>query len=124
MRLNDNKIQVNENVKLLGVIISSDLKWHDHITFLSKRGNSKLWLLRRLKNLGAPKNILIDLYNKQIRSIIEYAVPVWFPGLTSSDRNELERIQKSAFRIIYGDLSYEEILVSILWSNGSIFEKI
>ena len=65
-----------ETEKLLGINIHQSLKWHEHVMFLSKRGNSKLWLLRRLKNLGAPKNILLDMYNKQIRSILEYASPV------------------------------------------------
>ena len=111
VRLNNNeKIQVTESIKLLGVTISSDLRWHENTHSLSKRGNSRLWLLRRLKGLGAPRKILMDLYNKQIRSIIEYAVPVWSPGLTSSDIEELERIQKSAFNIIFGDISYHKIL--------------
>ena len=91
-------------------MISSNLKWHEHVDLLSKRGNKKLWLLRRLKSLGAPKHILINLYFKQIRSILEYAAPVWSPGLTLSDKDDLERIQKSAFKIIFSYENYEKML--------------
>ena len=52
----------------------------------------------------------MNVYNKEIRSILEYAVPVWSPGLTSSDAKEIERIQKSAFTIIFGQMSYETAL--------------
>ena len=53
------------------------MKWNSHIQHMSKSANSKLWMLRRLKKLGAGSSILVDLNNKQIRSILEYAVPVW-----------------------------------------------
>ena len=42
------------------------------------------------------------MYCKQIRSIAEYAVPVWNPSLTGSQIAKLERIQKTAFHVILG----------------------
>ena len=53
---------------------------------------------------------MIDLYNKQIRSILEYAAPVWSPGLSNYDRDEFERIQKSTFQIRFCNNKYEKIL--------------
>ena len=38
----DDYAEVVESMKLLGVIISSDLKWHSHINYLCERANSKL----------------------------------------------------------------------------------
>ena len=67
------------------------------------RSNSKLWILRRLNNLGANRDELKDIYFKQIRSILEFAVPVWHSSLTDIDRLRIERIQKSALRIILGE---------------------
>ena len=57
-------------------------------------------MLRRLKNLGAKEEELLDVYTKQIRSVLEMAVPVWEPGLTKKEKKQLERVQKSAFSII------------------------
>ena len=46
---------------------------------------------------------------KEVRSILEYAAPVWHSGLTKQQSNQIERIQKQAFRIILGQdyISYE-----------------
>ena len=43
---------------------------------------------------------LYDVYCKEIRSILEYGVPVWHPGLTQNDTMTIERIQKVAFKMI------------------------
>ena len=76
------------------------------------RANSKLWFLRRLKILGVNREDLKDVYTKQIRSILEFAVPVWHSSLTGEDRLNIGRIQKSALHIILGDdyLSYNSAL--------------
>ena len=93
VKLSENKtLEVVDEAKLLGVTFSSDLKWHSHVADISKRAYMKLWLIRRLKGLGASQEILLDLYNKQVRSILEYAAPLWSPGLTVQDKEELVRV--------------------------------
>ena len=92
-----------EETKLLGLIIRSDMSWVSNTEYMTKRGNSKLWMLRRLKVLGASQDDLVDVYFKQVRSILEFAVPVWHSSITNEERIDLERIQKSACYIILGD---------------------
>ena len=62
-------------------------------------------MLRRLKKLGTRHDDLIDVFVKQIRSIAEFAVPVWnsSSSLTGEEISSLERIQKTALHIILGD---------------------
>ena len=43
---------------------------------------------------------LLDVYNKEVRSILEHAVPVWHSGLTRKQTDQIEKVQKTAFRII------------------------
>lgn len=62
----------------------------------------KLWMLHRLKGFGLAKNDLIEIYILFIRSRLEYCVPVWNSSLTQNDI-ELERIQKTMLKIVYGD---------------------
>ena len=59
-------------------------------------------MLRRLKRFGTKQNDLLDVYFKQVRSLLEQAVQIWHPSLTSYDRNRIERVQKSALSIILG----------------------
>ena len=69
-------------------------------------------MLRRLKQLGASQTELKDIYEKQVRSILEFAAVVWHPGLTKKNTAQIERVQKSAFAIILGQnyTSYENAL--------------
>ena len=76
---------------------------------LQKKGYERLWILRRLKRLGASEIDLLDVYTKHVLSVLELAVPVWNPGLTIEEIKQIERVQKTAFYIILGDkyLNYE-----------------
>ena len=109
------RVDLVEEFKLLGVVLSSNLSWHANTDYIVKRCNGKLWVLRRLKKLGASHSDLLDVYFKQIRSIAEFGVPVWNPSLTWSDVAKLERIQKTTFHIILGDnyRSYSSALRSL-----------
>ena len=95
-------LDVVEEIKLLGVVISSDLKWRSNTTSMVKKAFTRLWILRRLKALGASSDELLDVYEKQVRCIVEYASPVWTGGLTQDETNQIERVQKAAFAIILG----------------------
>ena len=56
-----------------------------------------------MKAYGASTDDLIDVYEKQCRSVFELAVPVWNAGLSVSNCNQIERVQKTAFAIILGE---------------------
>ena len=87
-------------VKLVGVMVSQDLKWAQNTSYICKKARKKLWILRRMKNMALDKFQLFDVYIKEIRSILEMAVPVWHSSLTKQQSSDIERIQKVAFRII------------------------
>ena len=55
---------------------------------------------QRMLKYGLDDAHLFDVYVKEIRSILELAVPVWHSGLTKQQTADIERIQKMAFRII------------------------
>ena len=59
-------------------------------------------LLRKVASFGASKEDLKDIYVLFIRSILEQSAVVWSSGLTCENKNDLERVQKSALRIILG----------------------
>ena len=67
-----------------------------------RRASNKLWIVRRLKLLGANKEELVDIYNKHCRSILEFGVPVWHGAITNNERVDIERVQKVALHIILG----------------------
>ena len=46
---------------------------------------------------------LFDVYQKEVRSILEMGVPVWHSSLTKVLSNKIENIQKLAFKLILKD---------------------
>ena len=92
-----------EEMKILGVVLSSDLKWNANTQNIVTNAFKRVWMLRRLKVLGKAVPELKDLYIKQIRSVLELAVPVWHSSLTQSNISDIERVQKTSLHIILGD---------------------
>jgi hypothetical protein len=62
-----------------------------------------------MKMLNLDEDIILDTYTKEIRSILELAVPVWHSGLTAKQTRDIERVQKTALIIILGTnfMNYE-----------------
>ena len=120
------KLEVVKQMKLLGVVITDDLRWHKNTEVLVKKASSRLWVIRRLKKLGVSKETLVDLYYKQVRSVCEYAAVVWAAGLTIADNTNIERVQKSACSIILGSnyVSYEDALKKLKMKTLSERRKI
>ena len=87
------QIKCQNQTKLVGVIISQDLKWYKNTEYICTKARKKLWIRSRLDKLGLSKERLFDVYSKEIRSILELAVPVWHSGLTTMQSNNIERIQ-------------------------------
>ena len=106
MVLNGHPINQVKETKLLGLLVSNDLKWSSNTSYLVKKAYKRLWILRRLKTLGADRESLCEIYTKQVRSVLELAVPVWNGSITKNESYLLERVQRCAFHIILGQ-SYE-----------------
>ena len=73
---------------------------------------SRMELLRKLLNFGAPHNDLLTVYKTLIRSVLEQSSNVWHSGLTVEQQNDLERVQKVALKLILQEnyQSYENAL--------------
>ena len=93
-------IEVVEKFKLLGQIISTDLKTLSNTLNICQKAFGKMWMLRRLKELGCPRLELLDVLKQQILSIVEQAVPHWAPMITQHESQLIERILKTALHII------------------------
>ena len=82
------------------MVISQDLKWFKNTSYICEKARKRLWILRRVLEFKLSTHELFDVYTKEIRSVLELAVPVWHSGLTKSQTKQIENIQKLAFRII------------------------
>ena len=102
---------VNET-KLLGVYITSDLKWTKNTEMLVIRAYKRMIMLHRLIQFNPPQSDLVTIYKLYIRSILEQSCHVWHYSLTQEDVTDLERVQKVACKVILQENyeSYDQAL--------------
>ena len=67
-----------------------------------------MWLIRRMKLLGLDSFTLVDYYIKEIRVHLELAVPVWNSGLSLKLSADIERVQRVAVSIMFGNTGYAQ----------------
>ena len=109
--INNTNIEVVPSAKLLGVMISSDLKWNVHLEMICKKVAALLYFLRQLKCAKVPTNDLLSFYTTCTRPVPEYTCPVFHTALSQHLSDQLERLQKRALRIIStNNLSYRQAL--------------
>ena len=80
-----------------------DLKWEANTLYICAKAYKKMWILRRMKILNVEPYILFEVYMKEIRSVLELAVPAWHSALTKKQSIVIERVQKVAVSIILSD---------------------
>ena len=66
--------------------------------------------------------LLLDVYCKEVRSVLELGVPAWNSGLTVHQSEKIERVQKVAVSIILGKthLNYHETLKQLSLEELSV----
>ena len=106
--MQDTVIERVKSSKLLGVIISDDLGWEEHVNYICEKGSKRLYFIRVLKRSGVESNDLVKIFLVTIRSILEYACELWHPGLTMAQSSKIESLQKRAMRIIFPFVEYSE----------------
>ena len=99
----EEQLEVISQAKLLGIILTQDLKWAANTDYICKKAYKNMWTLRRMKALDLDPLLILDVYVKEIRSVLELAVPAWHSGLTVRQTADIERVQKVALYIILSD---------------------
>ena len=87
-------LEVLYSLKLIGLVITTDLRWNSHVDYTVKRVNKVLWQLTRLKEIGAQRQKLIEFYVLKIRSILMFGSVCFHSSLTKENFKTLELQQK------------------------------
>ena len=98
---NDNIfLSPSEHTKFLGVVVDNKLTFSNHVDYIISKCSQRLYLMRLLKRMGMDSEGLKTFYVANIKSVITYACPAWYNLLSDNDKTRLERIQRSATRIM------------------------
>ena len=78
-------IEVINSTKLLGTIITSDLRWDENTNYIVKKANARMELIRKVANFGPSREDLKNLYVLFVRSQLEQSAVVWHSSLTERE---------------------------------------
>ena len=120
--LEDEIIETEQETKLLGTFITSDLKWNKNTSEIVKSAFKRMQILHRAAKFTSNKRDLRTIYIAYIRSILEKSAVVWHSSLTKKNRKDLERVQKCALFIIMGK-NYKNYRKSLEDLNLETLEK-
>ena len=93
--------------KHLGVILTNDLNWDQHVTYVVDKTEERLRYLLIARNLVS-QAVLNNIYLTLIRPCMEYGCAVW-SNLSVSSINKLQSIQNRAARLVTGALHFTSI---------------
>ena len=104
--------------KHLGLILTSTLDFSSQVKEVCLKANRKLSVLRSVNMLS--RQTLDVLYKLTVRSVIDYALPVYYKSLKQTDIGRLENVQYRAGKIVTGALHYtskEKLNLELGWET-------
>ena len=90
---------------------------------MCKKAYGRLWMIKRLKRAGANLEDMKDVYIKQVRSLLEFGVPVWNAGITKEETMDIERVQKAFLHIVLGNEYHSYELARLKTSLETLEER-
>ncbi|KAI3357023.1 hypothetical protein L3Q82_003665 [Scortum barcoo] len=93
-------IDTVKSYKYLGVHLNDSLDWSDNTNALVKKGNSRLFLLRRLRSFGVQGPLLRTFYDSVVASAIFYGIVCWASSITDRDRRRMDRLVRRASSVL------------------------
>lgn len=86
--------------RFLGMMISDDLAWTHNTEAILKKAQQRLYFLRCLRRWGMSTQTLVNFYRSIVESVLTGGIAVWYGGATAQDRRALQRVVRTAQRII------------------------
>ncbi|KAI5621838.1 gastrula zinc finger protein XlCGF28.1-like [Silurus asotus] len=96
--IDGSSVEIVKSTKFLGVHLADNLTWSLNTSSITKKAQQRLYFLRRLRKAHLPPPILSMFYRGTIESIL--SITAWFGNCTVSDRKSLQRIVRTAEKII------------------------
>ena len=98
-KIHGQQLKTVDKAKYLGIIISKNLSWKNHIDLATaKANNTRIFFQRNLPM--ADRETRLQCYKTFIRPTVEYANTVWDPVENQSLIQKIEMIQRKSIRWI------------------------
>ena len=89
LKLNGEILETVDETKLLGTVITSDLKWDKNTSHICKKAYARMEIIRKLLKFNAPEAYLLHVYITYIRSFLEQTSNIWHSGLSIQNEKKI-----------------------------------
>ena len=96
-------LEIVEELKLVGYQLRSDMRTISNTEYIVKRAWKRMWVVRRLKALGASEQELLKVLRAQVLSVLQFATPAWSTLLTGQESNRIESVLRTGLYLVYGE---------------------
>ena len=97
--IHNNEAEIVSKYKYRSTIFDGKLKWDDNTKEIVKKGQQRLYLLRKLNYFPDDQNILTLFFTNPLLSVLSFSFICWFHSLGVKNRNSLQRIVRIASKI-------------------------
>jgi len=98
MTLGGSRIMTKDNIKVLGIIFDSNLKWSAHVESVIKKACSSIYSLRQLNRFLDRQRHRETIHSFFISHVM-YAAPVWGDNISFRDSRRIDSILFKIMRI-------------------------
>ena len=92
-------IEIVHSYKYLGITIDDKLRWDDNTMNPYKKGQQRLYFLRKLNALHIDSNILFVFHDSFVKSVMTFGLVCWWGKLSVKNREKLNRIYTISCKI-------------------------
>jgi len=88
----------------LGVTYDRRLCFNEHVKRVTEKAKKRINIMRAVasQEWGFDQELLKSTYIAMCRSVIEYGLVAWYPWISKTDREKIEKVQLEAARVITG----------------------
>ena len=120
LKIETENIEVEKEVKFLGIYFDAHLNWKPHIQYLKRRCTNALNLIKKLSNTkwGAKRTCLQMIYKATIEGILNYCSPIYTSATTAALKT-LDTVQTQGLRLCSGAFKSSPN-VSVIAESGEL----
>ena len=87
------------HLKLLGLTLSNDKRWTEHVNSTIKKASRRIFLMLNLSRAACPPHIIFKAYCTYVRSVLLYSFPA-FCNIPVYLKSKMIRVEKRVFRLL------------------------
>ena len=96
----EEELNTVRSTAVLGLTISENLKWDSHIGNVTQKARGRINILEKLITNGFDDAFILEVYFKEIRSVLEYGAVLFHHALTIELSDKIEGIQRLVLRLL------------------------